>query len=94
MRTSVTSHFKTYYTRCWRCGAGINEDSIFAVYLWPEYGRLNHDIVMAKTLGDSSVALHMSGDRKCVKEVSGFHGKILKRLDLPMSCDTAFLDTL
>jgi hypothetical protein len=83
-----------FYTRCWRCNQGISSDSFFAVQLWPEYERLNYDIVMANKLHRDDLAVHMNGDRECTKEVSGYHGKILKRLDLSMSCDTAFLDTV
>lgn len=85
------------YTRCWRCNQGISERSAMAVHLWAmtdDDSRLYYDIVMANSLGRDDIALHMTGDRECTKEVSGFHGKILKRCDLPMSCDTSFLDSI
>ena len=85
------------YTRCWRCNQGISERSALAARVWAEKGdnqHLYYDIVMANSLGGDDIAVHMTGDRECVKEVSGFHGKILERLDLPVSCDTSFLDII
>jgi len=83
-----------FYARCWRCEQGISSDSVFAVRLWPQDGRVGHDIVRCLDLGKDDMAMHMLGDRACTREVSGFHGKILKRMDLPMSVDTSFLDDL
>lgn len=68
-----------------------------AVRLWAEKhddSRLYYDIVMANSLGRDDIAVHMTGDRECAKEVSGFHGKILKKCDLTMSCETSFLDSI
>ena len=57
-------------------------------------GRIFHDTVFVRDLGRDDVAIHMGGDRECRKELSGFHGKILKYFDFDMSCDTSFLDKL
>lgn len=81
-----------HYARCWRCGGGITENSVFAVEIWRQDERIRHDVVFANKLHGDSVAVHMGGDRECRREVSGYHGKILKWLDLPMSCDTSFLE--
>lgn len=83
-----------FYAKCWRCDQGISSNSFFAVDLRLNIERLGYDIVKASALHRDSIALHMLGDRECTREVSGFHGKILKKLDLPMSCDTSFLDDL
>lgn len=82
------------YTKCWRCNYAINGNSFFAAKLWALDEHLTYDIVRASELSRDDIAVHMSGDRECAKEVSGYHGKILKRLDLSMSCDTSFLDKL
>ena len=67
---------------------------MFAVLMWSEHGEVRYDVVFAKSLNRESVAVHMGGDRKCSKEISGYHGKILQWFDLPLSTDTSFLERL
>lgn len=83
-----------FYARCWKCDKSISSNSMFAIQLWLKDDILCHDTVRSKMLQSDSMAMHMSGDRECAKEVSGFHGRILKRLDLPISYNTEFLDSL
>lgn len=81
------------FGRCWRCNHPIDGDSAFAVRLWVlDDGRLTHDVVAARQIHRDDVAVHMGGDRKCGKEISGYHGKILEWFDLPLSTDTSFLE--
>ena len=89
----MTTYLSDFAT-CGRCGSFISDRSVFAVALSNQGNSLGHDIIRAKNLKKGSIAIHMGGDRECRREQSGFHGKILKSLGLPMSCDTSFLERL
>jgi hypothetical protein len=81
------------FCRCWRCNGPIDGESVFAVRLWADkHGVLAYDVERARDLDRDDVAVHMGGDRKCGKPISGYHGKILEKFDLPMSTDTEFLE--
>jgi len=82
------------FSKCCRCGGWISDRSAYAVSLCGAEGRLTYDVVRVENLTRDDVAIHMGGDRECRRELSGFHGKILKSLDLPLSCDTSFLERL
>jgi len=86
--------FLSEFPRCWRCGSFISDRSAYAVIVSSGDDRLDTDVVMSKNLSRNDVVIHMGGDRECRKELSGFHGKILKKLDLPISCDTSILERL
>lgn len=86
------SHSKSSY--CCRCNRAITSKSFFAVLLWAKDESVLHDIVKVGKMPSGAVAIHLGGDRECKMEVSGFHGKILKKLELPLSCDTVFLNSL
>jgi hypothetical protein len=86
--------FLSDFPKCWRCGSFISDRSAYAVSIRSRYDKLFTDIVMSKNLERDEVAIHMGGDRECRKELSGFHGKILKKLELPAGCDTSKLERL
>jgi hypothetical protein len=86
--------FLSDFPKCWRCGSYISDRSAYAVLIRRRDDGLFTDIVMSKNLTKGDVAIHMGGDRECRKELSGFHGKILKKLELPTGCDTSKLERL
>lgn len=82
------------FPQCCRCGSFISDRSAYAALIRSRHDKLFIDIVMSKNLSRDDVAIHMGGDRECRREQSGFHGKILKTLGLPLSCDTSKLERL
>lgn len=68
--------------------------SAFAVHLWAKDDRLVCDIISAKNTPETGILMHMGADRECAREVSGYVGKLLKRLDLDSDCDTSGLGSL
>ena len=93
LRIAMTTYLSDF-AKCGRCGSAITDRSAYAIRIWSDDDSVRHDTVMSKNLTRDSVAIHMGGDRECRRELSGFHGKILKNLDLPVSCDTSVLDRL
>jgi hypothetical protein len=80
--------------RCQRCGRIIGGGSAFAILLWAEGESLLYDVVFAQNTPKNSTLMHMSADRECRGEISGYVGKLLRNLGLPETCDTSSLDTL
>lgn len=72
----------------------ITSKSKFAIHLWADGGRLIYDVVLTKNTPENGVLMHMNADRQCGSEISGYVGKLLRRLELPDGCDTSFLDRL
>jgi hypothetical protein len=86
--------FLSEFAKCWRCQSHISDRSAYAVLVLRRDDVLFTDIIMSKNLSRNDVAIHMGGDRECRRELSGFHGKILKKLELPTGCDTSILERL
>jgi hypothetical protein len=91
---SMMSHSDLEPRRCPRCSKLITSKSAFAISLWADDGRLLYDVVFTKNTPKNGVLMHMNADRECGSEISGYVGKLLRRLDLPADCDTSFLDRL
>ena len=91
---STMSHSELEPRRCPRCSKLITSKSTFAVALWAEDEKLLYDVVFAKNTPKNGVLMHMNADRECGSEISGYVGKLLRRLELPADCDTSFLDRL
>lgn len=72
----------------------ITSKSAFAIRLWADEGQLLYDVVLAKNTPENGILMHMLADRECGSEISGYVGKLLKRLELTDGCDTSFLDSL
>jgi hypothetical protein len=88
------SHSDLEPRRCPRCSKLITSKSVLAISLWAEDGKLLYDVVFAKNTPKNGVLMHMNSDRQCGSEISGYVGKLLRRLELPLDCDTSFLDRL
>ena len=78
---------------CPRCGGVVSAKSAFAVHVWAEGGQLLYDVVSTKNNHGRGVLMHMSADRECKSEISGYIGKLLRKLELPLDCDTSSLDS-
>jgi len=72
----------------------VNWESAFAVHVWAEGEELLYDVVFAKNTHENGVLMHMSADRQCKGEISGYIGKLLIKLGLSTDCDTSELDRL
>jgi hypothetical protein len=68
--------------------------SAFAVHVWAEGEELLYDVVFVKNTHENGALMHMSADRQCNGEVSGYIGKLLRKLGLSNDCDTSELDRL
>lgn len=79
---------------CPRCGGHVNWESAFAVHVWAEGEELIYDVVFVKNTHENGMLMHMSADRQCKGEISGYIGKLLKKLGLGNDCDTSELDRL
>lgn len=79
---------------CQRCGRKIGSNSAFCVLLWVAGERLLYDVVFAINAPKNGTLMHMSADRECRGEISGYVGKLLRNLSLPDTYDTSFLETL
>jgi len=91
---STMSHSEVEPRRCPRCSKFVTSKTAFAVHLWTDGDRLLYDVVSAKNTPTTGMLMHLTGDRQCGSEVSGYVGKLLKRLGLTLDCDTSFLDGL
>jgi len=89
----TTSHSEYAKRMCPRCGCVVTAKSAFAVHVWADGGQLLYDVVSTKNSHERGVLMHMSADRECKAEVSGYLGKLLRSLGLPMDCDTSPLDS-
>lgn len=78
---------------CPRCDGVVTAKSAFAVHIWADGGQLLYDVVSTKNNHEKGVLMHMSADRECKVVVSGYLGKLLRKLELPMDCDTSALDS-
>lgn len=78
---------------CPRCGGVVTAKSAFAVHIWEEGGQLLYDVVSTKNNHFGGVLMHMSADRECKGEISGYLGKLLRSIGLPLDCDTSALDS-
>jgi hypothetical protein len=79
---------------CPRCGGRVDGRSAFAVHVWAEDDRLLYDVVFSKNTSVSGFMMHMSADRQCKGEISGYIGKLLRNLGLSIDCDTSELERL
>lgn len=79
---------------CPRCGGIVWTGSAFAVHVWAEGEELLYDVVFAKNTHTKGVLMHMSADRQCKGEISGYLGKLLRKLALSIECDTSELERL
>lgn len=80
--------------KCARCGRDIRaESTAFAVHLWAADERLLYDVVFAKNPPENGMLMHMSADRQCKGEISGYVGKLLRELGLPDTCDTSVIES-
>ena len=82
------------YWRCQRCGGQVDDSSAFAVVLRADGGRLVCDIILSRNVLKDDVVMHLSADRECEGKVSGYLGKMLKTLGLPITCDTSEIESL
>jgi len=89
---STMSHSDLEPRRCPRCGKLVTSKSAYAMLLWPDGGKLLYDVISTKNTPSHGVMMHLTGDRQCGSEVSGYVGKLLRRLGLTLDCDTSFLD--
>ena len=83
----MTSPSENTARTCPRCGVLVGKKSVFAIHVWVENDRLSHDVVFAKDTPKNGFLMHMSADRECAGEISGYVGKLLKNLGLPVSYD-------
>jgi len=79
---------------CPRCGRRVTDDSAFAVHVWADGEELLYDVVFTKNTHVKGLLMHMSADRKCDGEISGYIGKMLKKLGLSLDVDASHLDNL
>jgi hypothetical protein len=91
---SMTSHSSEVIRTCPRCGNVVGSKSALAIHFWAQDGKLLHDVVFVKNARDNGVLMHMSADRECRGEISGYMGKLLIKLELSVDCDTSFVDLL
>jgi hypothetical protein len=70
----------------------VTARSVFAVHIWAEGSQLLYDVVLTKNSHEKGVLMHMSADRECKGEISGYLGKLLRKLELPEDCDTSEVD--
>ena len=88
------SHSEQEPRRCPRCGKLLTSKSAYAMLLWADKGKLLYDVISTKNTPSYGVMMHLTGDRQCGSELSGYVGKLLRRLELPMECDTSFLERM
>jgi hypothetical protein len=79
---------------CPRCGRRVTVESAIAVHVWADGEELLYDVVFTKNTHVKGLLMHMSADRKCDGEISGYIGKMLKKLGLSLDVDTSVLDSL
>ena len=79
---------------CPRCGGIVGPKSALAIHLWAHGGQLLYDVVFVKNTHENGVLMHTSADRECKGEISGYIGKLLRKLELPDSCDTSHVNSL
>jgi len=79
---------------CPRCGGVVTAKSAFAIHVWAEGKQLLYDVVFTKNNHEKGVLMHMSADRECKGEISGYMGKLLRRLELSDGTDTSELEVV
>jgi len=79
---------------CPRCSGVVTAQSFFAIHVWAKDGQLYCDTVVTRQDYCHGFLMHLSADRECKGEISGYIGKLLKNLDLPATTNTTKLVSL
>lgn len=79
---------------CLRCGNVVTAKSFFAVHFWSDEEKLFSDIVFTKDVIKKGFIMHTPADRECKGVISGYIGKLLLSLNLPLNYNTSKLHNI